>query len=76
MATAAPATQNYTILTDLPKFTGDARADEADFKSELDARTFLRSVENYFQVHGVTTDQRKIQILFSMIDKKKGTRFD
>ena len=66
------AVRNFTILSDLPKFTGDPRKDEAPFKSELDARTFLRSIENYCQINNITEDQKKIQILFSQIDKKRG----
>ena len=45
---------------------------EPYFKPDLDARTFLRTLENHFTQHGITSDEKKIHIMFSLIDKKKG----
>ncbi len=61
-----------TVLSDLPKFTGNPKEGEPYFKSELDARTFLRTLENHFSQHGITSNSKQIQIMFSLIDKKKG----
>ena len=33
----------------------------------------MRTVENCFIANGITSDERKIQIVYSLIDKKKGT---
>ena len=66
-------TTQITVLNDLPSFAGRPKPGEAPFKNEVDARTFLRTVENYFVANGITSDERKIQIVYSLIDKKKGT---
>ena len=66
------ALHQVTVLQDLPLFTGNPKPGDAPFKPELDARTFLRSVENYFLQHQITNNERKLQILFSLIDKKRG----
>ena len=71
-STNVGATTNLTVLTDLPKFSGNPRSDEAPFKSDLDARTFLRALDSYFECHHIDNDQKKMHILFSQIDKKKG----
>ena len=64
--------EQLTILHDMPKFTGNPKPGEPHFKSEIDARTFMRTVENYFQQHNVLLDEKKLHILFSLIDKKRG----
>lgn len=61
-----------TVLHDMPRFTGNPKPGEPAFKSEIDARTFMRTVENYYLQNGVTDDAKKLHILFSLIDKKKG----
>jgi len=66
------AFNQLTVLNDLPRFTGNPRPGEPSFKMEIDARTFMRTVENYFASHSVSSDERKLNILFSLIDKKKG----
>jgi len=70
------ALNTITILSDMPKFAGSPREGEPRFKQDLDPRTFLRSVENYFENNNVTSDDRKIQIFFSLIDKSKGNAID
>ena len=66
-------TTHITVLNDLPRFAGRSKPGEAPCKNEMDARTFLRTVENCFVANGITSDERKIQIVYSLIDKKKGT---
>ena len=70
---ATNQTTQITVLNDLPRFAGRPKPGEAPFKNEVDARTFLRTVENFFIANGITSDERKIQIVYSLIDKKKGT---
>jgi len=60
------------MLHDMPRFAGNPKDGEAPFKSEIDARTFMRTLENYFQTNNVTLDEKKFQILFYLIDKKRG----
>ena len=66
------ALNQLTILQDMPLFQGHPRRDEPRFKPDVDARTFLRSVEVYFEQHDITDDKKKMQIVFSLIDKKRG----
>jgi len=66
------ATNNLIVLNDLPKFAGFPRPGEQPFKSDIEARTFLRTVENYFMQNGIMDDPGRIRILFSLIEKKKG----
>ena len=70
---ATNQTAQITVLNDLPRFAGRPKPGEAPFKNEVDARTFLRTVENYFVANGITPDERNIQIVYSLIDKKKET---
>ena len=66
-------TTQITVLNDLPRFAGRPKLGEASFKNDVDVRTFLRTVENYFVANGIASNVRKIQIVYSLIDKKKGT---
>ena len=66
------ATDQITVLNGLPKFIGNPKPGEAPFKPDIDARTFLRSLENHFGNTNVTDDNKKIQIMFSLINKTKG----
>ena len=66
------AINNLTVLQDLPKFTGDPKDGEPHFVPDIDARTFMRAVENHFLHHNITADDKKIQLMYSLIDKKKG----
>ena len=61
-----------TVLNGLPVFSGNAKPGETSFTSDVDARTFLRSLENHFGNHDVFDDNKKIQIMFSRIHKTKG----
>ena len=65
-------TNQFTILSELPKFTGNPTLGEPSFKSEVDARTFLRSLENYFLNNEITDDAKKVSVLYSLIDKREG----
>jgi len=60
------------MLHDMPRFAGNPKSGEAPFKSEINARTFMRTIENYFQSNNVTADEQKLHILFYLIDKKRG----
>ena len=71
MATSQPS--QITVQNRLPSFAGHPRPGEAKFKSDVNVRTFLRTVENYFWQHAITSDERKMQIVYSLVDKKKGT---
>jgi len=66
------AFNQLTVLNDLPRFTGNPKPGEPSFKMEIDARTFMRTVENYFASQSIVSDERKLHVLFSLIDKKKG----
>ena len=57
---ASNQTTQITVLNNLPRFASRPKPDEAPFKNEVDARTFLRTVENYFVANGITSDERKI----------------
>ena len=61
-----------SVLNDLPLFTGNPRTEEKQFTPDIDARTFMRSLENYFLQHNIKSDQRKLQIFSSCIDKRRG----
>ena len=63
---------NITVLSSLPKFTGNPKKGEPYFESDIDARTFLRAVESHFDLHNIDGDQQKIRTLFSLIDTKRG----
>ena len=66
------AVNQLTVINDLPKFAGTPRSGEAHFKPDIDPRTFLRTVENYFLQHSITQDDKKLQVFFSCIDKNRG----
>ena len=68
--------QELIVMADLPKFAGDPKSGEPYFKPDVDSRTFMRSLENYFATHDIRDDNKKIQILFSLVDKKRGDAKD
>ena len=70
---AASQASQIIFLNDLPSFACHPRPGEAKFKSDVNVRTFLRTVENYFLQYGITSDKRKMQVEYSLVDKKKGT---
>ena len=65
-----------TVLADLPKFCGNRKDGDPPFIKEVDARAFLRSMENYFDNHQVQSDEKKLQIFYANIDKTKGDAID
>ena len=42
------------------------------FFPENDARTFMRFVENHMSQQGITSNEKKLRLFFSLIDKKRG----
>ena len=69
---AYSATHQITVINDLPHFRGNPREGEKDWEESIDVRTFFRTLENYYELHGIVDDKKKIRILFSQIDKNKG----
>ena len=65
------AVSQLTVLQDLPLFSGNARSNK-DFTPDIDASTFMRAVENHKNQQGITSDEKKLQLFFSLIDKKRG----
>ena len=68
----ATTTSILTVLDGLPTFAGNPRECDAYFKPEIDAKTFIESLENYFIQNNIQDDEKKITILFGMVDKTKG----
>ena len=66
------ALSQFTILQDLPQFSGNPRPGEPYFKPTIDCRTFLRTLDNYFAQNDIKSDEKKIQILFSLVNKQRG----
>ena len=50
---------NQLILQDMLLFQGNLRSSEPRFIPDIDARTFLRSVEIYFDQHNIISDEKK-----------------
>ena len=63
---------NICVLGQLPKFAGAPRPGEPHFEQKIDVKTFFRSLENHFQTNDIGEDERKIQILYTSIDKDRG----
>lgn len=61
-----------TVLSDIPKFSGNPKPGETASRPGIDARTFLRTLENYFRQHNITSDDRKLQILYAHIEPTRG----
>ena len=68
----ATTTSILTVLDGLPTFAGNPRESDVPFKPEIDAKTFIESLENYFIQNNIHEDDKKITILFGMVDKTKG----
>ena len=68
----ATTTSILTVLDGLPTFAGNPRESDVPFKPEIDAKTFIESLENYFIQNNIHDDDKKITILFGMVDKTKG----
>ena len=62
----------FTVLQDLPIFTGNPREGEPYFQSEIGIRNFLRAIENYFVHNNIVNDTKKLSVLYSLINKTKG----
>ena len=66
------ALNQLTIIHDLHLFQGNPRPTEPRFVPDIDARIFLRSVEIYFEQHNITSNEKVLQIVFSLIEKHRG----
>ena len=66
-------TIQITVLNDLLSFADHPHLGEAKFKSNVDVHTFLHNVNNYFLQHGIISNKWKMQIIYSLVDKKKWT---
>ena len=65
--------QNVLILGSLPRFRGNLRkGEDPRGTSDVDVRTFLRSLEIQFKCRNITEDSEKTQILFNQIEKSTG----
>ena len=65
-------TSQLTIVTGLPKFSGNPRIREPHFKSDITAKHFLEALENRFAISNISTDAEKLNIFYSMIDHTRG----
>ena len=67
------ASQTLIVLNELPSFKGRPMAHEVeDFKYGPDLKMFLRSLQNYFLQQDITDDAKKLQLLYSRVDKTSG----
>lgn len=66
------ALANVTVLSELPRFSGKPKPGEPPFTLTIDARTFIRSLENHYSQFQIVDDEKKVQILYSLIDKTRG----
>jgi len=66
------ALSQITVLSELPRFSGNPKPGEPHFKMETDARNFMRALENYFANNNIVSDEKKLTTLFSQIDPKRG----
>ena len=65
-----------TILNDLPKFSGNARATDKNFRPGINVKNFFRTIENHFAANNINDDAKKVQILFALISKEQGDALD
>ena len=70
------ATNSITILNDLPKFIGNAKVGEQNFKTSINVKTFFRTLDNYFLTHNITDNSKRIQTLYALINKEQGDAID
>jgi len=68
-------TNQFTVLNDLIKFSGNPKVGEKP-RPSIDLKTFLRSLESFFANNDITSDQRKITVFFALIDKEYGDAID
>ena len=65
--------RNLLILENLPVFRGRLHKNEDPRgTTHVNLRSFLRSLEIFFDVNGVVEDHRKVKILFNQISKEVG----
>ena len=60
-----------TILQDLPIFSSNPKINES-FTPDISPRVWVKPLENYFSKEGIKDDDKKLTILFSLNDTKKG----
>jgi hypothetical protein len=65
-----------TVLNDLPKFSGNPRRGEKQGDGGLDVKVFFRTLENYFNRKNITSDSKKIMVMYALIDQHKGDARD
>ena len=65
------ALNEVTVLSNLPRFSGFPKFGETT-QEGIDIRTFLRTLENYYTQFNITSDERKLQVLYSHINLDKG----
>lgn len=72
------ASSQFTILNDLPKFKGNKRPGESHFQPGINVKTFFRTLDNYFRQQAIShdNDQKKLQVLYALIDKEQGNAID
>ena len=63
--------RNLLILENFPVFRGRLHKNEDPRgTTHVNLRSFLRSLEIFFDVNGVVEDHRKVKILFNQISKE------
>lgn len=67
-----PDRHNLIYTPDLPRFCGESVPGEYKNSPRMDIRTFLRTMQNHFDVNQVTDDKTKIQLVEQQIDKSTG----
>ena len=65
-------TSQLTIVTGLPKFSGNPRVGELHFKPEISAKYFLEALDNYYASNSINTEAGKLNIFYNMIDHTRG----
>lgn len=66
------ALTQFTVLQDLPIFTGNPREGEPYFRNEIHIKDFMRAIENYIAHNDIRDDSKKLSILYSLVDKRRG----
>ena len=64
--------QSLLSLGDLPKFRGAPRQGEQNFQPGVSIQTFLRAIDNHIEQHKIKGNDKKVQLLFSQVDKESG----
>ena len=61
-----------TVINDLPRFKGNPRVGETDFKLGIDCRSFFRCLDNFFLHNNINDENKKTSICFARIDPDSG----